>query len=120
MAAAARRGHARVVLGVSWEDLADDVQSAVCAELGVEVVYRPTAGTPVTIRGVFSNELSLIALGEGSDVQTTRPKIFVRQVDLGVAPARGDEFDVGGATYVVGEVRRDGEGGVELLGEVTA
>lgn len=88
--------------------------------MGTPVAYRPHGGAPFTARGVFGDPPELIMLGDGVEVESSGPQLFVDLVDFDPEPARGDELDVAGGTYTVSDVDPDGDGGALLKLEVAA
>lgn len=85
------------------------------------MAYHPSGGATVSIEAVFGRDHALIEIGDGAQVETSRPLLQVRLADLAalsVTPARGDHFTIDGTTYVVAEVRDDFEGVADIFAEV--
>ncbi len=85
------------------------LNTACLAAFGREVTYRPATGAPVTVTGVLETGARLEENAPG-----TYALLFLRLADLPKPPERGDEVEVGGATYKVFEIEADGEGGVRV------
>lgn len=83
--------------------------------MSVEAIYTPAAGSPVTVRAIWSRpDDSWSALGAG----VTSPKRIcdIRMSELADA-AEGDTVEIGGETFTVdGEPRRDSDRLVWRLG----
>lgn len=81
------------------------------------ITYQPYGGDPFDLVAVFSADGVRVELSSGVAQESSAPRLGVRLADFDTPPAQGDEWRVGGVTYRVVEITRDGEGGAELTGE---
>ncbi|MCX6624681.1 MAG: hypothetical protein NTY38_27190 [Acidobacteria bacterium] len=86
------------------------VLNAAClAAFGQDVTFRPATGAPFTVAGVLETGARLEKNAPG-----TYALLFIRAADLPAPPERGDEVEVGGASYKVFEIEADAGGGLKL------
>ena len=79
-------------------DFFDDVL-AMYADFGLDVIYTPAAGSPVTGKALFDQPGTAII---GGEILATE---YTLRYPLTTFPAvkRGDSFSIGGATYTARE-----------------
>ena len=83
-------------------------------DFGVAATYTPAGGTALVIHGIFDAEYNA-ALGDiQALVATDQPQFLCRTSDVAAA-RHGDALAIGGASYVVVEVRPDGTGMTVLV-----
>lgn len=93
----------------SWESAVSGLNAAVVNAFGREVLYLPEAGGQATVRAVFQ------AVREAEDASPgVYAVLFVQLADLGAAPVRGDEVEIGGTRYKVFDIEADAEGAAVL------
>lgn len=83
---------------------------------GVDVVYQPGSGDPVTVRGIFDANFVLVEGGEAGVEQIT-PAVFLRLEDLPSDPSADDPtIAIAGRSYSVRHRQVDGSqgGGIRL------
>lgn len=87
----------------------------VLEHLGEDVIYAPSVGDPVTVRGIFDAAYVKVEAGEAG-YSSGGPAVFLRLDGLPSDPCT-DDFRVtrGGKTYKLREAEPDGQGGVLLL-----
>lgn len=90
------------------------VTSAGVQVFGEAVVYTPAGGSPVSIRGVFSQEAETIDSQTQAPVIVRVPNVALRLADLSQMPEQGDGLTVAGTDYTVTEVMQDSIGGCLL------
>jgi hypothetical protein len=106
---------------MAWSDLAAAVDTAGVATFAQTVAYTPLGGAEVDVAGVFDAPGIRLDLSGGVAIETMGPPRFaVMEADLpNGAAQRGDRWRIGGVTYRVTEIQRDGYGLVTLTGEKT-
>lgn len=85
---------------------------------GEPITYMPKIGSPFQITGVFNNAyLSLTLIEDGSDMNTSKPVLGVRDADFPVPPAQGDRLLVQktNVIYMVRDVNPDSHGHSNLM-----
>lgn len=82
----------------------------------MQVIYRPTVGSPVTVRGIFGLPY-VLELGDAeAGVETRIPSVFLRLAGLPSDPMVDDPIlTIGGTDYRVYE-RRPADFGSIMLG----
>lgn len=95
---------------MSFKDLQTAVNNACNQVFGDDVLYTPVSGSPVTIRGVFSQSYV-----EVEQVQSLKPTLFISLTDLVDEPRRGDQVTVDTDTYRVLVSQPDFAGGATLI-----
>lgn len=101
---------------MAFADLVTAADRAAIERLGgVEVLYQPDVGDPVSIEGIFDSNSVLVDQDEtGTEIRG--PAVFLRLEDL---PADPDEDDptltIEGKDYGVRGRERDGLGGIRLF-----
>ena len=102
--------------------LADRVLKTARDLLGIDVTYTPPGSpvTPVVVRGIFQVPAQTVELVLANDplfIASTQPRLKVRLADLpgGDALVATTVGPIGGVTYTVAEVHRDGLGGALLV-----
>lgn len=90
---------------------------ALRALTGDDVTFSPAVGSPVEVRGVFSERYVRTSTTPGeAGVSTTGPAVFLRLDDLPSDPSDTDaQVTIAGVTYSAHEVEPDGLGGVLLF-----
>jgi hypothetical protein len=104
---------------MSFADLTGLVLDACNAALGEAVEYRPAAGSPRTVRGIFNERYTELA-GTGLSVQSAQPNLLVKIADLAAAPRLNDRVLVRTVEYKVIRSEPDGEGASLLFLQKTA
>ena len=89
----------------SWQDLTDTLNTGVLGAFGIEVIYTPQTGDPVTVRAIFESTREAEENAPG-----VYAVLFVRAGDLPQTPERGDEVTVDGVTYKVYDIETDTTG----------
>lgn len=83
------------------------------------VRYRPRAGAPLTINGVFDDAYQKEMLFSDASVEmtTVQAVLGVQLSQFSVPPAQNDQLTVvrTGGAYVVKDVRVDSHGGAKLI-----
>jgi len=92
-----------------WSAQAGLANAAVLAAFGQPVSYQQGAGDPFVVTGVPDRRTD-----EQRSPDTVYLRLFVRLADFAVAPARGDQATVDGATYTVFDLQTDTGGGCWL------
>lgn len=89
--------------------------------LGDAVTYTPSAGSPVSVKGIFDSAYVRADVGDPG-ISTSGPALFVTLADLPADPETdyGATVTVGAVVYQVHEVKPDGQGGAVLLLHRTA
>ncbi|VVE12865.1 hypothetical protein PCA20602_02727 [Pandoraea capi] len=86
---------------------------------GEPVQYRPRAGAPLTINGVFDDAYQKEMLFSDASVEltTVQAVLGVQLSQFDVPPVQNDQLTVvrTGASYVVKDVRVDSHGGAKLV-----
>lgn len=84
--------------------------------LGGDIVYTPTVGVAVTVRGVFDAAYVRVDLGQPG-AASVGPAVFLTLADLPSNPETDTTatVTVSGSTYTAHEVQPDGLGAVRLL-----
>lgn len=109
---------------MAWTDpsLTELARAATRGVFGSPCTYQVGEATPVTttpagapLAGVFRSSYVQTDPASGTKVTTERPNVFVSLADLPAAPAEGHRLVIQGASYRVGRVELDGEGGALLL-----
>lgn len=98
-------------MALSWADLEDRMATAlVGGAVSQPVTYTPAStGVPLTIRGSHDHTALEVLQESGASRIATTAEVRLRAADLAAVPVRGDAVTVGGASYTVGEVHRDGQ-----------
>jgi hypothetical protein len=101
---------------MAFADLVATVDRATRDHLGgVDVVYAPAVGDPVTVEGLFDENFVLIDDSEAG-VEQTGPAVFLRLDELPTDPAVDDPIlTIEGKVYKVRGRRRDSLRGIRLL-----
>lgn len=82
---------------------------------GVEVIYQPGVGAPVTVTGIFDTPYVLSQGEARAGVGTSETKVFLRLGDLPTDPETDDPIlFIGGVAYRVVERDADDVGGITL------
>lgn len=82
---------------------------------GVDVVYQPAVGSPVTVKGLFDDLSVLTDQGE-TGTEMLGPVVFLRLDELPVHPDSDDPtLTIEGKTFGVRGRLEDGLGGIRLL-----
>lgn len=83
---------------------------------GGDVVYTPTVGAAVTVRGVFDAAYVKVDM-QNAGVSSQGPAVWLNLSDLpaGAVSDRGAVVTVSGVAYKRHEAKLDGTGGVVLL-----
>jgi hypothetical protein len=76
--------------------------------LGDDVVFTPSVGAGVAIKGIFNNAYYEAADGTGYGVGSSSPAVQCRDAD--VLNAAGGQIAYGGITYNIVSVKPDGTG----------
>lgn len=95
---------------MSFKTLEQAVVGTTNEVFGQEIVYTPTVGDPVTIKGVFSNSWVQI-----ENFLSLQPVLRIKLTDLEASPLKGDEVSIEEVDYRVNESRLDGFGGTTLI-----
>jgi len=102
-------------MSVDW----DKHVLAPCLDVfGEPITYMPAMGSPFSIIGVFNNAYSSITLiDDGSEINTTKPVLGVRDSEFPKPPVQGDKLYVPSvkATYIVRDVNPDSHGHTNLM-----
>ena len=77
---------------------------------GVPVTYRPAAGPPVTLSGVFNRQFIDVRLLDEGEAVAPQPALGCRASQLPGKPAENDQFLIEGQTWSVKRVHDDGLG----------
>ena len=96
---------------ISASDIENRIVSiGVTGPLGQAVIYTTAlSGTPASFRGVLSRD-ALETLSEtGVPMRVERAELTIYAGDLAAAPVKGDALTVGGASWTVADVKRDGQ-----------
>ena len=97
------------------DDLANRILTAATTRLG-EPVSLTREGSSYQLHGIFSQTFSDVDVDTGLRVTTEVPTLIVNASDIAIEPSGNDRVTIAnGETYLVREVRRDGEGGLILL-----
>jgi hypothetical protein len=101
---------------MSFADLVAAADRAAQAHLGgIDVVYQPAAGDPVTVKGIFDDAYVLTDHGE-TGTELLGPAVFLRLEDLPIHPEQDDPIlTIEGRDYRVRARQDDGLGGIRLL-----
>lgn len=82
---------------------------------GVEVIYQPGIGAPVTVTGIFDTPYVLSQGDVQAGVGTSEIKVFLRIGDLPTDPETDEPIlFIGGVAYRVVERDADDFGGITL------
>jgi hypothetical protein len=100
---------------LGFSDLADRALKAVRNVLGEDVTYNPSAGDPLTIKGVFNKQHIEIDPGGSVSVSSNRPNLLIRLADLENEPTKSDTVEIDATEYAVVDCQEDGEGGALLF-----
>lgn len=68
---------------------------------GREVEYRPQAGDPFTVKGVFVAAHSMVDVDSEVPISSTSPVLDVQYSDFTTLPKKGDEVLINGQLYRV-------------------
>ncbi len=102
---------------MSFADLVESTDRLAQEHLGgVDVIYQPGTGGPVTVRGIFDENFVLVDAGEAGVEQVT-PVVHLRLEDLPSDPATDDPtLAIAGKVYRVRHRQVDGApgGGIRL------
>ena len=77
--------------------------------IGQPATYTPSGGDAVTIRAVLRLDAMESISDSGAPMRAQRAEVVLRASDLAAAPARGDAITIGGSTWRVADVLRDGQ-----------
>lgn len=103
---------------MGWAEQLEAADRVAMQHLGGETVtYKPGAGAPVPVTGIF-DEAYVLADASDARVSSSGPAVFLRLADLPSDPEADTgvvEVTVGAKTYRRREVKKDGQGGVLLL-----
>ncbi len=100
---------------MDWASHLAAADRAVLQQLGGPVLYAPTVGEPVEVRGIFDAAYIKTDAGEAGMV-SSGPAVFLRLSDLPSDPEDDEPtITIGGVAYRVREPQKDGAGGVLLL-----
>jgi hypothetical protein len=100
---------------VSFSALLASADKAALAILGGSVTYAPSAGAPVTVRGVFDAAYVRVDAGQAG-ISSSGPAVFLRLADLPTDPEDDAAMvTVDAVQFRVRECQKDGLGGVLLL-----
>ncbi|MEF3068070.1 hypothetical protein [Pandoraea apista] len=101
---------------IDWDA---EVLGPLMSVFGEAVQYRPLAGTPLTINGVFDDAYQKEMLFSDASVEltTVQAVLGVQLSQFNVPPAQNDQLTVvrTGASFVVKDVRVDSHGGAKLI-----
>lgn len=87
------------------------VAPAINRMMGEPVIYIGDLRVPLCLKAVFSEYAEVVL----DDVITHMPKLFLDEKNLlGNEPKLGDKFKIRDEFYIVHEIRKDKEGGVEI------
>jgi hypothetical protein len=101
---------------MGWTDLAGRIQTAGQTLFGETVTFTPAAtSTPETVTGIFDAEHDYQEIAGDSVIETSRPRLIVREAALSAPPVRTDAITVRSTNYTVIEVMPDGQGDIELV-----
>jgi hypothetical protein len=96
-----------------WPGLAASMDAAVLDHLGITVAYKSGVLAPVQIVAVFDAQFVREGIGEPG-ISTQRPMIFTTLSRLPAEPKQGDLVTVASVDYRVTDIRKDGQGGIQL------
>jgi hypothetical protein len=100
---------------MGFTDVVGEMRAALNDTFGVETLYAPLVGAPITVTGVFKNDYLRADAGEAG-AQTTTPIVDYRLDDLPIDPDDDDpRITIAGIVYRVIEVQKDSRRGVRLL-----
>jgi hypothetical protein len=100
---------------MGWATHLATADRAVMGILGGPVLYGPSAGEALEVRGIFDAVHVKVDAGTAG-VSSAGPAVFLCLADLPTDPEDDDPtITVAGTAYRVREVQRDGPGGVVLL-----
>ena len=101
---------------MGWPEQAAGAMRASLAAFGETVSYQPDAGgPPLSVSGVFSDQLVRADNETGVERVSSTPNLFVMLADFPTPPAHPDRFTRAGVLYQVAERDDDGEGGTLLI-----
>lgn len=101
---------------MSFADNLAAVDLQVRQKLGEPVIYTPSAGSPVTVQGVFDDVYVTVQAGEGqAGISSSGPAVFLAVSDLPTDPEH-DDFTItrpkNSRSYKPWDRNPDGMGGV--------
>jgi hypothetical protein len=99
-----------------WPALLEMADRATLSAFGDSTItYSPSAGSPVTVSGIFDATYVIVETGH-ADVASSGPAVFLRLSDLPSDPEQDTPIiTISDADYSVREVKKDGQGSVLLL-----
>ena len=95
--------------------MTDNVMSTCRDTFTTELIYKPIIGAPVPIKGIFDDAYASVVIMDGVPIESRRPRLGIRNLDLTLRPAKGDKCIINGSTYRVVEYEPDGEAGTALF-----
>lgn len=98
---------------MTWAGDLEGMRGTQLDAFGVATTFQPSAGDPVSVRGIFQRDYVDVHEGEAG-ISSTGPAVWYRRSDLAVDPAVGASVVHSGTTYRVIQVKPDGQGGVTL------
>ncbi|MEQ5770009.1 hypothetical protein NFH98_20775 [Halomonas sp. H33-56] len=100
---------------MAWEDIAVRAQRRILRKLGEDVIYIPSGGEAVTVRGLFEEQHQSVDPDTGVPVYSVNPTLTVVLADLpDGSPGMGDRMTRKARTYRVVGSQPDDNGGTLL------
>lgn len=97
------------------QDLANRILTAATTRLG-ELVTLSRGSSTYELHGIFSENHSEVDIDTGLRVTSEVPSMVINAAEIPLEPTGNDRVTVAdGRTFIVREVRQDGEGGLLLM-----
>lgn len=97
-----------------FDDLMPGVSTIVMTTFGEEVILYLEGREPIAAMGLFNAAYQAIDVSTGVPVSTVHPLLEVVSNDLPAKPEEGDTVSIQGMTYLIVDVRPDGNGYLKL------
>lgn len=89
--------------------------SAATSIFGSTVIYTPSGGSAITIKGIYRDQYLGLDSQTGYTIATERPHVSIRNSDLSFKPKQGDTLQVENKNFKVTSVQKDGDAGTIIF-----
>lgn len=101
---------------MAFTDLVRNMRIAQLAVFGTPTIYQPDGGSSVQVAGIFEAAYVRVDPRDAlAGIESSKPMVFYLLRDLPSDPDNDTPvITINGQAYRVNEVKKDGQGGVEL------
>ena len=100
---------------INFEEIAKSAFDEVKCALGIEAIYFPKVGGPVTLRGVFDDRVQEVTPDSEVAISSNVYSLGLKLDDLPAPPVKGDKVIIKNITYKVINSMEDGVDGVSTV-----